>query len=345
MTDPRAALDPERVERILAAFAPATDRLEVAVVDVAGDPIAGSMRDGGPVDDRLELDIFCAGGRVGRVVASGPAIDDPTVISVLDALAAGLGELAEADYRSLASELAQARLAQRSFVSLRAPVVPGYDLASHYEAAREIGGDFFELFQVQRPSQPVGVVIADVTGKGIGAGMLMAFARPVIHAAMDHAPGPVDALERTNRILIDEIRSGLFITAIAGVLDVPTGRLRMANAGHEPPLIVPGDGSPIDAIEGGGVLLGAFRSVGAPELDIRLGPGDTLVLYTDGVTDAIGPSRERFGEPRLLATLEAARRGSAHDIVAALRDAVAEFRGGVAPVDDITIVVIGRLRP
>src|SRR5688500_7652901 len=208
MTDPGAALDPARVERILASFASAADRLQVAVVDVAGDPIAvsaGSTGDGVAPKDRLELDIRCAGGLVGRVVASGPAIDDPTVASALDALAAGLGELAEADYRSLASELAQARLAQRSFVSLRGPVVPGYDLASHYEAAREIGGDFFELFQLQRRRrrQPIGIVIADVTGKGIGAGMLMAFARPVIHAALDASPGPADALERTNRILVD----------------------------------------------------------------------------------------------------------------------------------------------
>ena len=350
MTDPGAALDPARVQRILASFAPATDRLQVAVVDAAGFPIArstvhpGSPGDGMAPDADLMLDINCAGGLVGRLMASGPATTDPTVVSALDALAAGLGEMAEADYRSLAPELAQARLAQRSFVSLRGPVVPGYDLANHYEAAREIGGDFFELFQIHRRRRPVGIVIADVTGKGIAAGMLMAFARPVIHAALDASRGPADALERTNRILVDEIRSGLFITAIAGVLDVTTGRLRMANAGHESPLIVPGDDGPISAIEGGGVLLGAFRSLGAPELDVQLQPGDSLVLYTDGVTDAVGPSGDRFGEPRLLTTIETARRGSAHDIVAALRDAVADFRGSVPPADDITIVVIGRHR-
>ena len=348
MTDRRAALDAARVERILASFATVSDRLHVAAVDSAGDSIAvsaGSIPNGVSPDDRLVLGIRCAGGEVGRVVASGHAIKDPTIVSALEALAAALGELAEADDRSLASELAQARLAQRSFVSLRGPVVPGYDLASHYEAAREIGGDFFELFQLQRRRRPVGIVIADVTGKGIGAGMLMAFARPVIHAALDASRDPADALERTNRILVDEIRSGLFITAIAGVLDVTTGRLRMANAGHEPPLMLPADDGPIATIEGGGVLLGAFRSLGAPELNVRLRPGDRIVLYTDGVTDAIGPSGERFGEPRLMTTIEAARRGSAHDIVAALRDAVGDFRQNVPPADDVTIVVIGRHRP
>ena len=125
----------------------------------------------------------------------------------------------------------------------------------------------------------------------------------------------------------------------------PRGGCGWPTPGTSRRCIVPGDGGPIDAIEGGGVLLGAFRSLGAPELDVRLRPGDSLVLYTDGVTDAIGPSGERFGEPRLLTTIEAARRGSAHDIVAALRDAVAEFRGSVPPADDVTIVVIGRQRP
>ena len=348
MTDPGAALDPIRVERILASFASAPDRLRVVVVDAAGNRIAASdpsgMGSAVAPDPGLVREIHCAGGLVGQVVASGPALDDPTVVAALDALASGLGELAEADYRSLTSELAQARLAQRSFVSLRAPAVPGYDLASHYEAAREIGGDFFELFRLHRRRQPLAIVVADVTGKGIGAGMLMAFARPVLHAALEASPGPAEALERTNRILVDEIRSGLFITTIAGVLDVSTGRFRMANAGHEPPLLVPGDDLPVGPIEGGGVLLGAFRSLDVPELDARLRPGDILVLYTDGVTDAMGPSGERFGEPRLMATIEAARRGSAHDIAAAIRDAVAEFRGSVPPADDVTIVVIGRRR-
>jgi hypothetical protein len=168
----------------------------------------------------------------------------------------------------LKSELAQARLAQRSFVSLRGLVVPGYDLASHYEAAREIGGDFFELFQLHRRRRPVGVVIADVTGKGIGAGMLMAFARPVIHAALDASRGPADALERTNRILVDEIRSGLFITAIAGVLDVSAGRLRMANAGTSPRMcraMKRVDQTP----SRGGCSFGAFRPW-APRADVQL---------------------------------------------------------------------------
>ena len=97
----------------------------------------------------------------------------------------------------IAAELAISRI-ERSIVSLEPPEVAGYDLASYYEPAREIGGDFFELFRLRRRGRPLGVVIADVTGKGIAAALLMAFARPVIHTALQAAPGPADALRRTN---------------------------------------------------------------------------------------------------------------------------------------------------
>jgi sigma-B regulation protein RsbU (phosphoserine phosphatase) len=344
MTDPYAPLDPERVERILAPFRAAEDRLIVTVLDPSGQPIAGSSVDAGLPSSQAPVvrDIRCGSKLIGRLVAIGPAVDDPAVVAALGAVATGLGQLAEADARELAAELAQGRLQQRSFVSLQAPDVPGYDLASHYEAAREIGGDFFELFPQHGRLQSIGVVIADVTGKGIGAGMLMAFARPVIHAALDASRGPADALERSNRILVEEIRTALFITAIAGTLDVGSGRLRLANAGHEPPLLVPADGGAIAPVEGAGVLLGAFPSLGVSELDVGLRAGDILVLYTDGVTDVMAPSGERFGEPGLLAAIEANRGGSAHDVVAGIRDAVAAFRGAVPPADDVTIVAIGR---
>ena len=115
---------------------------------------------------------------------------------------------------------------QRSFVPLIPPDLPGYEVATHYEPAREVGGDFFDVFRIQRRPGRLAVCIADVTGKGIAAALLMAFARPLLHAAIDHAMAPGDALERTNRILVEERRSALFITALCATIDMRAGTLR-----------------------------------------------------------------------------------------------------------------------
>jgi sigma-B regulation protein RsbU (phosphoserine phosphatase) len=300
--------------------------------------------------------LWVDGELLGRLVAAGPGVTEGLLAAVIESLAVGLEQLTDAQRRALpgpsdleasstlAADLALGRLQQRTIVSLIAPDVGGYDLASHYEPAREIGGDFFELFRLRRRGNPLGIVIADVAGKGIAAALLMAFARPVIHSALTAAPGPADALERMNRILVDELRTALFITALVGRLDVRTGQLRIANAGHEPGLIVPGDGGPIAPVEGGGPLMGAFPKLGIREVAVELRPGDQLLLYTDGVTDARGSSGDRFGKARLIEAIERARGGTAHDLVATIRDDVAAFAGSVDPADDVTIVAVGRHR-
>jgi serine phosphatase RsbU (regulator of sigma subunit) len=345
-------LDADRIRRILAPFASEAPGLTVVLEDAAGRVIAASTDDPLAASPSLTRELRIDGTLLGRLVASGPLVATPVVEATIEALAISLEHLADAgprpvgtgSYSSLAADLALGRLQQRTIVSLLAPDVDGYDLASHYEPAREIGGDFFELFRLRRRGHPLGVVIADVAGKGIAAALLMAFARPVIHSALTAASGPADALERTNHILVDELRTALFITALVGRLDVRTGQLRIANAGHESPLLVPGDGGPIRPVEGCGPLLGAFPALDLVEIEVGLKPGDQLMLYTDGVTDSRAPSGERFGKPRLIEALERARGLTAHDLVAAVRDNVALFRRSMDPVDDVTIVAIGRHR-
>lgn len=341
-----------------------------SVEDPDGRPLAGAdPRSGLPLDARDARDepwvsrpIEIDGRVVGRLTAHGPEAGRPAVVAATEILARALSvvlierrarDLAEAAatsigaeaaaerHRRIDDELALGRRLQRSFLTLEAPDAPGYDLASHYEQAHEVGGDFFDLFRLLRRGRPLSVVVADVTGKGVAAALLMAFARPLIHAAIDHAAGPADALERTNRVL-RERRAWLFITALCGSLTLSTGRLRLANAGHEPPLLVRHDGSPIRAIEGGGPLLGAFPSLGIVESITELAPGDVVVLYTDGVTDARSVGGERFEEGRLHAAIEAARGGSAFDLVDSIRGSVDTFQAGALAADDVTIVAIGR---
>jgi sigma-B regulation protein RsbU (phosphoserine phosphatase) len=324
----------------------------VAIVDSDGAPIATTTA--GPVPTDARVGTIPGGPLAGcRVFVWGDGSASGLQQAVADSLAAALAVAsaahADADARLAAtarlieSELAHGRRLQRSFVSLEPPDVPGFEIAAHYEAAREIGGDFFELFRLRRRGRPLSVVIADVTGKGIAAALLMAFARPLLHAAIDHTKGPAEALERTNRILIEERRSSLFITALAARLDVRTGDVCIANAGHEPPLLVRADRSPIEFLAGSGALLGAYGQLDLPIVRAVLQPGDLLLLYTDGVTDARSPAGERFEETRLVETIEAARGGSATDIVSAVCGAVGRFQAAVEPADDITIVAIRRM--
>lgn len=360
-------LDPSRLERILAPWSSGRSGLTVAVEDPDGRVIAGPRHAiPGAADDRVQADIVVDGAPVARVVATGGASAVPSLGPSIEALAIALAELAaerqahrstEEELRRRRSEaaadtlgidtveLAKGRRQQRSILSLVPPDVPGYDLASHYAAAREIGGDFFELFRLHRRGQPLGIVIADVTGKGLDAALLMAFSRPVMHTALNAAAGPAEALQRTNRVLVEERRGTLFITALCAILDPKAGRVRVASAGHEPPLLIPGDGGPIAEVGGSGVLLGAFATIGPSEVDVTLAPGDTLFFYTDGVTDAVDPSGARFGDDRLRRSLEAAQGGSAHELVTAVSAAIRTFQADAASADDVTIVAVGRQHP
>jgi serine phosphatase RsbU (regulator of sigma subunit) len=321
--------------------------VDVSVEDPGGRRLAGSAAS--HAEPVLYREVVADQRVIARIVARGAGTSSTAFEASLEALAMAIGALVDpgpsSSDRRLDLELAHGRRLQRSFVALVAPEVPGYEVASHYEAAREVGGDFFDLFRRRRRRRPLSIVIADVTGKGIAAALLMAFSRPLLHAAIDNTKGPVEALERTNTILVQERRSSLFITAVCAELDLPTGVLRVANAGHEPPLLVPASvAAPIRAIDCSGAMLGAFRSIGVVEGEVTMGPGDAVVFYTDGVTDAANPSGERFGIDRLHdALLDARARGSgAGAIVDAIRAAMDAFQGDADPADDVTVVVLSR---
>lgn len=345
-----AALTPDRLRPILAPFDLDDPAVLIAVEDMDGRPIltAGRADDDAPVTSVSEIRCGPASAAVGRVVGRG---SDPIVGAVVESLAASLSALASTTHEHdpggaaahrLEAELALSRRIQRSLIPLAAPDLRGFEVASHYEAAREVGGDFFDIFPLRDRTGRAGVVIADVTGKGIAAALLMAFARPLMRSALDQARDPLVALERTNRILVEERRSALFITALCGTIDLRTHVLRLANAGHEPPLLLPGDGRPARWIGGSGPLIGAFPALGLEPCEIQLAPGDLILLYTDGVTDMRSPDGERFGDDRLVATIDAARGGTAREVVDALVGALAAFEGDEPAADDVTIVAVRR---
>lgn len=310
-------------------------------------------------------------GVVGQVVVSQEGRIDSIGRAAASSLAIALGTLAQAAPRTerratersqrelehgrehdrIEAELTLSRRLQRSFVPLVTPEVEGWDIASHYEPARQIGGDFFDVFRIRERGRRLGLVIADVTGKGIAAAMLMAFTRPLLRSAVDRLKSPGEALARTNEILVDERRTALFITALIAVVEPRTGRAQVAAAGHEPPLIWRAATGSLEELGVEGPLLGAFRSIQLRDLAITLQPRDVLICYTDGVTDAQSPRGERFGMAQFedairSATEPAAGPGgaaSAREIVDNVLAAMERFQAGTPAADDVTLLVARRL--
>jgi serine phosphatase RsbU (regulator of sigma subunit) len=246
--------------------------------------------------------------------------------------------------RALGEELAIGRRIQISLMPRRFPVIDGWEVASAYEPAREVGGDFYDVFRLRDEAGCVGLVVADVTGKGIPAAILMADSRGLIHAAADHGDGPAATLERVNRILVTERASGLFVTVAHAVLDPATGRLVLARAGHDPVHVLRADGR-LEVLDPAGRLIGMTGELGLVPIEVVLETGDALIAHTDGITEARAPDGAFYGEDRYRALLAGLRGTRAAGIVAAVVVDVAAFRAGAEPSDDLTLLVVRRQVP
>jgi sigma-B regulation protein RsbU (phosphoserine phosphatase) len=236
------------------------------------------------------------------------------------------------------------QFARRIQLNLMPPVPPqpaGWQIATRYRAARSIGGDFYDVYELPRQPGCFGLAIADVTGKGLTAALMMAFTRAVLRSAAYNGTGPGDALARTNRVLVRDARTGLLVTAFLGVLDADAGQVRYAIAGHEPPLLVRG-GNVLE-LPAGGTILGLVDGAPEPDRSIELAPGDVLLAYTDGTTDAAAPDGRRFGAARLQAVVRDLTGTQAADLVEGVVAAVDDWAGGVEQADDITLLAVRRL--
>ena len=246
------------------------------------------------------------------------------------------------EHQRVAQELAFAGQIQASFLPNQPPTIAGWQLAATLLPAKETSGDFYDFIPLS--NDRLGIVVADVTDKGMGAALFMALSRTLIRSyAMEYEPDAGRAFTAANRRILMDSQAGLFVTAFYGILDPISGELTYTNAGHNPPyLLHPEAKSPTGTLARTGVPLGLFEEQVWEQESVQIAHGDTLVLYTDGITEAQNPAGEFYDEERLLDTIRANLGRSAVEIRDALLSAVSEFQGEADQFDDLTLVVVVR---
>jgi serine phosphatase RsbU (regulator of sigma subunit) len=210
------------------------------------------------------------------------------------------------------------------------------DLHAEMHPAREIGGDFYDYFLLD--DDRLAVTVADVSGKGIPAALFMAVSRTVLRGGERGEDMAAD-MESANRLLATENAAAMFVTAFHGVLDLKTGVLRFCNAGHNPPYLLRAGGGR-ETLKATGIPFGVDEDMPYRIAETRLGPGDTLFLYSDGITEAFNPAAEEFGTARLEAALAASAGKEAAALVADVLAATAGFAAGAEQSDDITALAL-----
>jgi serine phosphatase RsbU (regulator of sigma subunit)/pSer/pThr/pTyr-binding forkhead associated (FHA) protein len=288
---------------------------------------------------------------IGIIYVDSPSLlreftkDDLSVLTVMANVAAirieqtRFAEIEQAR-QLLARDLEQAAEIQRSFLPSVAPFVRRLDLAGHNAPCRTVGGDYYDFFRYGESR--VAMVLGDVSGKGMPASLLMMGLQARVQVLIEEPKSLAEAMTRLNRITSANCPSNRFISLFFCILDGDTGELTYCNAGHNPPLIVRKSGE-VEEITGGGPVLGILDSVEYFEQRARLDEGDTLVIYSDGVTEASNTQGDEFETDRLGEAVLRSRAQSAAAILNEVNRAVAEFTAGAAQSDDITLIVARRV--
>jgi sigma-B regulation protein RsbU (phosphoserine phosphatase) len=234
--------------------------------------------------------------------------------------------------KRLEGQLEVARQVQLELLPAKDPQLPGYDISAYNFPTEEVSGDYYDWVQIF--DDQIGLVIADVSGKGVPAALLMAFLRASLRAATHIGYSPQVSMAKVNYLLWESIERNQFVTAFYGILDATNRTLAYTNAGHNPPLLLTGDGKH-RFIERGSLPLGMFKDTRYHEYYQTIEPGEMLVLYTDGVTEAQNRKGEEYGRDRLAREVKANRTLSARDLIAALHKEVIEWTDGRGATDDV----------
>jgi sigma-B regulation protein RsbU (phosphoserine phosphatase) len=245
---------------------------------------------------------------------------------------------AHAQRMSLETDLQHAHAVQQSMFPHRFPKVEGFHFAAENRPAGQVGGDFYDLFRLRHGL--VGVVMGDVAGKGVAASLYMVLTRTLIRAEAMHSRSPRRVLLRVHKLLMDMSQADIFVTVFYGVLNPETGTLRYVRAGHDRPLLASVDIDACQFLAAKGIVLGSWDQIELDEAELHLAPGDTLVLYSDGITEAASPQGEFFGFGRLCETVHHSLDLSAEELKVHVFEQLAQFQAGASQRDDMTLLIV-----
>jgi serine phosphatase RsbU (regulator of sigma subunit)/anti-sigma regulatory factor (Ser/Thr protein kinase) len=336
-----------RVRPTTEPVAAPSERVEAPPVEIA--PALEGLRQAGI---RLVVPLVSQGELIG-LLNLGPrrseqeySADDRKLLNDLAGHAAPAVRVAqlvreqEAEVRQrerIEQELRVAQLIQQQFLPQELPDLPGWQVGAYYGPAREVGGDFYDFIRL--PDDQIGIVVGDVTDKGVPAALVMATTHSILRAEAPRLIAPSAVLTRANELLVDEMPAHMFVTCLYAVLDPASGRLRYANAGHNVPYVSTEGG--VTELRATGMPLGLLPGMDYEEKEATLAPGEIVLLHSDGLAEAHNPEREMFGFPRVAALTGEASDGEV--LIKRLLKELQEFTGpGLEQEDDITLVTLGR---
>lgn len=246
---------------------------------------------------------------------------------------------------SLKSDLNVAREIQQSILPRIFPPFPEHtdvlDIAAVMDAAKDVGGDFYDFFALD--DENIGFLIADVCGKGIPAALFMAVSRTLIRATAIRGINPQECISYSNNLLAVDSVDSMFVTVFYGIYNIKTGVIKYCNAGHNPPYILKSNGEAVELPMSEDLAVGVFDGVDFHDNQVQLEKGDSIVMFTDGVTEAMNVESEEFGNERLEKALGGEAGQSCQHIIDTVKTDLKTFVGDADQSDDITMLVLKRL--
>ena len=302
-----------------------------------------------PIHSLLTVPLFLKGQMLGLIGlfnkrdAAGFSENDQRLLSILATESAQVIENGrlyeeERELERLQAELRAAAHIQKNLLPAQVPKIPGYDVAAINLPARTVSGDYFDFIPLS--DSRLAFCLGDVSGKGMPAALLMANLQATLRGQVLLGLKPSECLQNTNYLIWKSTTPEKFATLFLSVLDFKNHRLIYSNAGHDAPYFLKGNKT--TRLQAGGIVLGFLESSAYKQASLDFAPGNVLVVYSDGITEATNLKDEQFGEARLLQAISSALSGTAEEILHAILQAVDAFKGMQEQADDITLMVLKR---